>query len=430
MGNRKSTQVKDSEIETFYDTETREWIFPTNEKIKNRNERLKAMKNRLENKKVEDLMTNMMDDLNKMVIYETTDKTLASLTKPTSDWGHYQHHPDTPFMDKKGYVVDLETFWSNKGWSYTHIQEIGACPIGMDDENFEILCDIDYDFNDLEDLKTWIAQEKLDVQKSLGCWKKVLKLQKDEDIVKCLKCSRKWLKTHEIKDYSLDTMKKMKQDYKSEMHMPLVFSLESALLFFVNYFKKEPLWYAHNGNKFDYPILEKAFHSKGIPYSCTPKGNAPSKTTTSMNAAFRKKFDLPLKNNKIACYDTMWMMKQHPRSKYNKRGYGALRVSQGERVGYEVTNRNGKTIKKIVWRNGDRTADEYSYKLQDIVNDVGMKANDITAHTALADCLTLRECLYRVFSSKSLEEIRDCAKSTLKDMEKSKLYKITKRLKF
>ena len=85
---------------------------------------------------------------------------------------------------------------------------------------------------------------------------------------------------------------------------------------------------------------------------------------------------------------------------------------------------------KIVWKNGDRTADEYSYKLQDIVNDVGMKANDITAHTALADCLTLRECLYRVFSSKSLEEIRDCAKSALKDVEKSKLYKITKRLKF
>ena len=124
------------------------------------------------------------------------------------------------------------------------------------------------------------------------------------------------------------------------------------------------------------------------------------------------------------------MMRQHPQSKYKKRGYGALRVSQGERMGYEVTNRSGKTIKKIVWRNGDRTADEYSYKLQDIVNDVGMKANDITAHTALADCLTLRECLYRVFSSKSLEEIRDCAKSALKDVEKSKLYKITKRLKF
>ena len=422
MGNRMSTQVHDSKIEIFSDMKRKE--------TSKRNDKLNAMKKRLEKKKVDDLMTNMMNDLDKMIIHETQDNTLASLTKATSDWGHCQHHPDTPFIGKKGYVIDLETFWSNKGWSYTYIQEIGACPIGLDDENFEILCDIDYDFNDLADLKAWISSQKLDVQKSLGCWKKVLKVNKEEDIIKCLKLSREWLKSNEIKDYSMDTMKKMKHEFKSKMQMPLVFSLESALFFFVNYFKKEPVWYAHNGNKFDYPILEKAFHSKGIPYSCVPKGNAPGKTTTSMNGSFRTKFNLPLKKNEISCYDTMWMMRQHPQSKYKKRGYGALRVSQGERVGYEVVNRSGKTTKKIVWKNGDRTADEYSYKLQDIVNDVGMKANDITAHTALADCLTLRECLYRVFSSKSLEEIRDCAKSALKDVEKSKLYKITKRLKF
>jgi hypothetical protein len=73
---------------------------------------------------------------------------------------------------------------------------------------------------------------------------------------------------------------------------------------------------------------------------------------------------------------------------------------------------------------------EYSYKLQDIVNDVGMKANDITAHTALADCLTLRECLYRVFTSKTLEDIRTCAKHALKHIQHKKMNKISKRLKF
>ena len=62
--------------------------------------------------------------------------------------------------------------------------------------------------------------------------------------------------------------------------------------------------------------------------------------------------------------------------------------------------------------------------------EVGMKSNDTTAHTALADCLTLRECMYRVFSKKTLEQIREVALQSQLNAEKTKLLKITRRLKF
>ena len=460
MGNFKSKQTSPV-LEAIYDNKTKQWIFEkanVDKKLKEkRTIKLMKLKERLqkkkendniqrlkqkkkndniqrlkqkkkENDKIEKIMDGMMHDLEEMVLHEKN--IVSTLTKGESDWGHYQHPSDTPFIGKKGYVVDLETFWSNKGWSNTHIQEIGACSIGFEKHDFEILCNIDDDFQTLEELKTWIKKHDLNVSKSLGCWKKVLKVENDNDIVNHLISSREWLKNYEIKDYSYNTMKKMKEDYRTKTKKTLVFSLESALLFFVNYFKDNPVWYAHNGNKFDYPILEKALQSKGISYSCVPQPNAPGKSTTSMNSKFRQKFDLPRQANTIECFDTMWMMKQDPRSKYVKQKHGAKRVSQGKRMGYDVVSKNGKQIKKILWENGDKTVNEYSYKLQDIVNDVGMKANDITAHTALADCLTLRECLYRVFTSKTLEDIRTCAKHALEHIQHKKMNKISKRLKF
>lgn len=338
------------------------------------------------------------------------------LTKPNSDWGHYQHSPKEPFVGKPGLVVDLETFWAN-GWSKTYIQQIGACSIGIVKPDFEVLCDLpDRPFTTVEGMYKWFHENGLDGAKSASCWKKVLNVRTDESVLNCLNSSSKWWKDKKVRDFSFKNMKRLQASYSSRY--PLVFPLKYGLFFFLEYTKNTLVWYAHNGNRFDFPILEKNFERYNIPYSCVPKGNAPGKQTSAMGAAFRIKYNMPLKKYRIECYDTMLMMRQHPESKYNKRGYGAKRVSQGVQVG----QKDGK----IVWSTGERTKDLYSYKLQDIINDVGMKANHVTAHTALADCLTLRECLYRVFSDKDASEMKEKAKQERKESLK---HKITERLK-
>ena len=52
----------------------------------------------------------------------------------------------------------------------------------------------------------------------------------------------------------------------------------------------------------------------------------------------------------------------------------------------------------------------YSWKLQDLCKDNGIKGNDPSAHTALADCWTLRELLYRVFESEEAVDSKVSAK--------------------
>ena len=48
--------------------------------------------------------------------------------------------------------------------------------------------------------------------------------------------------------------------------------------------------------------------------------------------------------------------------------------------------------------NGDTTTSRYGFKLQDLLIDNDIRGNDKSAHTALADCWTLRELMYRVLS--------------------------------
>lgn len=373
-----------------------------------------------------------IDDLSdklKETTLETSeyDNVLLKLTKGTSDWGHYQHSPTDTFVGESGYIMDLETCWSLGGWSQTFIQQIGACPIGMDKANFEILCDFPEHckYDNMSSLIQCMKDNSLDVEKTIGCWKKVLKLRRDNDLINYLNTSKSWWVNRTVDDYSVENMEALKSEYYKQHRKLLIFPLKHALEFFVNYFKDKLVWYAHNGNRFDYPIMEKQFHNFGYPYSCVPQPNAPGKKTTAMGAEFRSKYKLPKGDKIIKCYDTMLMMKQHPASIFVKRGFGAKRVSQGVAIGWEEKN-GVKT--QIVWSKGSKTANMYSYKLQDIINEIGIRANDVTAHTALADCVTLRECLYRVFSPKSLQEIRNKAAEAVKLINSKSNMKILRRL--
>ena len=346
-------------------------------------------------------MGNSVDTLTEDMQHMTLDTTLSHLTKPDSEWGSYQHPCTQPFL-KPGIVLDLETFWA-RGWSNTYIQQIGACPIGMNKNNFELLCDLPHQhFDTVEGMYQWFLDIQLDPKKSIACWKKVLKVRTDETVVRCLTRSREWWKGRHIEDFSYKRMEQLIFTYSTVTRFPLIFPLEYALRFFLNYAKDAPAWYAHNGNRFDFPIVEQNFNRYNINYSCVPK----NPNTTAMGTAFRLKHELPMKQHQIDCYDTMLMFRNHPESKYARIGHGAKRVSQGKQVGEQ----DGK----IVWANGSRTKNIYSYKLQDIINDVGMKANHCTAHTALADCLTLRECLYRVFSKQNAAQAKEKAKQFTK----------------
>lgn len=337
---------------------------------------------------------------------------LKRVTKPESEWGNYQHPCTEPFLIP-GIVVDLETFWA-RGWNHTFIQQIGACPIGMDKPNFEILCDLPVQrFQTVDGMKQWFQDIQLDPVKSIASWKKVLAVRTDQSVVKCLNTSRAWWKTRDTPAFTHQNLLALNNEFTAKTRLPLVFPLEYALKFFLEYAKDSTAWYAHNGNRFDFPILEQNFNRYNMQYSCVPC----NENTTAMGPYFRKKFEMPLHFNIIPCYDTMLLMKKHPKSKYYL-GKGAKRVSQGVLKG----THNGKYI----WGDGSKTKTMYSFKLQDIVNDVGMKANHCTAHTALADCLTLRECLYRVFSTKDAKTMKRIAN----DYTKRTLHSnILKRLK-
>jgi hypothetical protein len=245
-------------------------------------------------------------------------------------------------------------------------------------------------------------------------------LKKPEEVFENIQKSREfWEKIGPVTEYSLESVDKYKKMYKNR---PLVFPFEYAMSCFVEYFKDHPVWYAHNGNRFDYPIMEKWFRIADLPYRCVPFPNAPGKKTTAMKTVrdgpnFRMKtwkgdqigfvkWDILPSDRTIRCHDTMWMFKQHPDSKYVRNGHGARRVSQGRELGF--TQRTGKA-KKILWSDGSVTKDIYGFKLQDILNDVGIRPNDPTAHTALADCVTLREALYRGFSMRTDEKKLVCA---------------------
>ena len=92
-----------------------------------------------------------------------------------------------------------------------------------------------------------------------------------------------------------------------------------------------------------------------------------------------------------------------------------------------ATELGGKEKIVYQWEDGSQTASTKSHKQQDLITAVGMKGNDNTAHTALYDCLTLRELIYRAFSSeKDLESLKSEGEDKTHEL-KQKI--ITKRMK-
>ena len=104
-------------------------------------------------------------------------------------------------------------------------------------------------------------------------------------------------------------------------------------------------------------------------------------------------------------------MKLCKHSKYYKKK-GALRETQRlygwNGVGNEPQGTKSIVSTKLdgsgaseqwVWSDGSKSTTQYGFKLQDLLIDNDIRGNDKSAHTALADCWTLRELLYRVFES-------------------------------
>jgi hypothetical protein len=409
----------------------------------------------VDNKKPTISVDELTDSVDRLGLATDYDGTMVKLLKKEKDWGVYQHDwtNTVPFRDfEPGFVMDLETFWSDEAqpnWKKAYVQQIGACPIGMPGESFDIICDVPKvnlqgmerePWTSLKDLESWCSENNQNVQNSVNCYTKVLNVPKKK-LFECIKSSREFWETQKVTSHTLEDLDDWKKKYSKLTDYKLIFPLEHALLFFVDYFKTKPCWYAHNGNRFDYPIMEKWFRVAELEYRCVPQPNAPGVKTTAMQTV-RKGPDWDIKtwsgrqigrsawpvvptNVKIQCYDTMWMFKQQKHSKYVKQGRGAKRVSQGERIGHEE---NRKGVTQVVWSDGSKTKDEYSFKLQDILNDLGMRANDSSAHTALADCMTLREALYRGMTSKTLHGIRAAAAEGLDVLEKTNKHKLLSRL--
>ena len=364
---------------------------------------------------------------------------LAKLLKPQSSWGLYQHDPDTlPFPGfKPGIVMDLETCYTNdKGFQInkmkSYIQQIGACGIGNNIEDFDISCLLPE--KSTKNNKTIIMPTSVDQfvetlnileqqpENSINGYKKVIGMPdiSDKDFIKVYNKSMLFWNDNKIKNFNnpLKSIKFWKKVFNDKYpKTPLLFKCEDALRLFAEYTKQCPVWYAHNGHKFDYIIMEKWFRIFDIPLYCKCEAYAPRKTTSMNYLRTRKKGpDYSVFNSKgeqigrsvwstvgrtpIICYDTMKMIKSDDRSKLRK---GGKRISQGTLVEkiHLTTELKGKEKIVYKWDDGSQTSSLYSHKQQDLLNEVGIIANDKSAHTALYDCLTCRELIYRAFSNVS-----------------------------
>jgi len=385
-------------------------------------------------------------------------------------WGDTIHKPSTRLKFSPasyytdGYIMDLETFYTNDkfgpNWRKSYIQQIGACSFGHDDTDFDIVCDLpvhnmdgterdsvagrdghSQPWTSIEDLKRWCGTHQQHVGNSINGFMKILGVKNEEEVFKCIITSRQFWEQLSDKEYpptsySWFEMEKYKRSYlASGRSNPLLFRLEDALKFFAEYFKEKPCWYAHNGNGFDYPIMEKWFRIAEMDWRCQPVANAPNSPTTAMNIMRVKaqntgksycpdmvtwsgkenisKIPWPIKDSahNIKCYDTMRMFGKSPNSKY---------IRDEAKLGHKGAYRNTQTIdhktglsrppvhdgdSKWIWADGSKTTTKYGFKLQDILADNGLIGNDPTAHTALADCITLRECLYRVWSTPGVDSL-------------------------
>lgn len=355
--------------------------------------------------------------------------------------GKCHNQNELPFPEfKPGVVMDLETCYSGKRQpvlAESYIQQIGACGIGNNKGDFNVCCLLpEKNFNSfnmaklpepstsVEMFKKVLSVLNQQQDSSFNGYMKVTNSSNCEQFLNSYKQSKMYWNENKI-SFDVDALEEIEKHKKAFKHGTLLFKLKDALQLFLNYCGPKPVWYAHNGFKFDYPIMEKWFRIYGIGYWMKPE--AYGRATTAMSLYRRTKvwqsheilningkritgISWLKTNNPVICYDTLWMVKLCKHSIYYHK-QGALRETQRlegwdgkgvepqatkTTVSTELNGKNGKT--KYIWPNGDTTTSRYGFKLQDLLIDNDIRGNDKSAHTALADCWTLRELMYRVLS--------------------------------
>tara|TARA_B100000214_G_scaffold372093_1_gene349698 strand:+ start:490 stop:1842 length:1353 start_codon:yes stop_codon:yes gene_type:complete len=417
---------------------------------KNKNERLNIIKRRMSsqarqprtcfepsgmNKKI-----NPMDDL---LLGMQKMKVHVPITPEYLCNGTCHNQKTLPFEGfEPGIVMDLETCYSGKRQpvlAHSYIQQIGACGIGNDKGDFNICCllpEVNVNSFKLETLpepstsvemfKKVLGVLNQQVDASFNGYIKVTNSSNCEKFLEAYKHSKLYWRENKI-SRNVPPLEEIQNHKNAFKHGTLLFKLDDALSLFMDYCGPKPVWYAHNGYRFDFPIMEKWFKIYGMDWFMSPA--AYGRKTTAMSAYRNRtvwdKYTVLNMNGKsltgirwlktnypIKCYDTFYEI---PKSKYS-RYYGkkgALRETQrlegwdgkgDEPQGTKQivsTKLDGSDAKeKWIWPNGDVTASKYGFKLQDLLIDNNIRGNDKSAHTALADCWTLRELIYRVFGNK------------------------------
>lgn len=365
------------------------------------------------------------------------DEALNKLTRGESWWGKYQHDPvSMPFEGfVPGYVMDLETCYTNDGGfninkMKSYIMQIGSCPIGKKGSNFDICCllpersTLDHSVivcpTSFDQFKATLNRLEQTPSSTLNGYRKCIgNGDKSNDwFVECYKASWHFWREHSITNFKdpVAEIDKWKAIY--DKPYPLLFPIKESLRFFIEYCRDAPVWYAHNGQGFDYLIMEKWFRVFGLKQTLSCKVYKPRTTTAMQYLRTRPKgpnYDCytstgvnigktpwPRTGSIIEGYDTMKMFKKHGLSRYNtKKKAGAPRKSQGKGKRTLIQTELGGPEKTVFqWEDGSKSNTAFSYKQQDLIEEEGMRGNHPSAHTALADCLTLRELIYRIFDKR------------------------------
>jgi len=308
-----------------------------------------------------------------------------------------------------GYIMDLESGWGLCWIPATSatVIEIGCMPLRGDKQGLNIIVDIDWENVVEKNDKKYISLEEYIVNGML-CHPTEMKKHMSTiyfgepgkewgELQTAITDSRTaWIelgfadeqlsKTVPGKMASLEKVELFQENQKSTSQ-PAIVPRKAAFLAFMEYCgagdTTPPVWYAHNGNGFDYQVME-----------CESKRLFPDEPTKQIAVRMDSRCKNKFFDNKRFQYRNKIPFESVSASGFQFIGYDTMaifenftygdRIINGQSFNYDANGVIPNKRDKIIKRNGTQ---------ENLAAGAGISYGGKGAHTALSDCDVLRQLL-------------------------------------